>query len=91
MKAKIGLEITDLVEGERLAFRFVLRGRIILEGRLTTCARRTAETENSDQEGTAHVHGSVADRWRVYGQVARFSSGEIKELEKLKAVVESRS
>jgi uncharacterized protein YndB with AHSA1/START domain len=86
MKAKIGLEITDLVEGERMAFDS-FSGPINWKGAYNL-RPANGGTELS-QEGTLTFTGL----WRAMEGMAgrEISSGEIKELEKLKAVVESRS
>ncbi len=84
LKATLGLEITDIVEGQRMAFD-TYSGPIKWNGAYTLVPNGAGT--NISQEGTLTFTGL----WRLMEGMAgrEISSGEVKELEKLKAVVEA--
>lgn len=83
LKAVVGLEITDVVEDERLAFD-TFSGPIKWKGAYSL--RPVESGTELSQEGSLTFTGL----WRLMEGMAgrEISSGEVKELEKLKAVVE---
>jgi uncharacterized protein YndB with AHSA1/START domain len=87
MKATIGLEIVAAEAGRRLAFRS-FSGPIRWEGEYRLEDEPAGGTRVS-QEGTLTFSGA----WRLLEPMAgaEISRGEVKELEKLKAVVEGDS
>ncbi|MEP7157890.1 MAG: SRPBCC family protein [Chloroflexota bacterium] len=83
LKATLGLEMTNVSPGERMAFK-TYSGPIKWEGEY-----RVEPTEGGSklsQHGTLEFTGL----WRLLAPIvgAEIKSGEIKELERLKAVVE---
>jgi len=86
MKAKVGLEIIDLVPAKRMAWRSY-SGPIRWDGAYELEASGSGGTTLS-QEGTLAFTGL----WRAIEPIAgaEMRQGEVKELEKLKAVVESK-
>ena len=84
IKAKIGLELTAVEHGRRMAFRS-FSGPIRWDGeyRLAPSGSGT----NLSQEG----HLTFTGLWRIIEALvgAEISKGEVKELEKLKAAVEA--
>jgi hypothetical protein len=85
LKAKVGLEISGLDQGRRMAFKS-FSGPIKWEGEYRLAPTAAGGTELS-QEGTLTFTGL----WRLMEPVAgaEISRGEVKELEKLKAVAEA--
>ena len=85
MKAKVGLEITQIEPGKRLAWR-TFSGPIKWDGEYRVVATPAGSTEVS-QEGTLTFTGL----WRAMEPMAgaEISRNEVKELEKLKEVVEA--
>ena len=86
IKAVVGLEIAELEPGRRMAFRS-FSGPIRWDGeyRLSPSSANGTELQ---QEGRLTFTGL----WRLLEPIAgaEIKSGEVKELEKLKAVVEER-
>lgn len=85
IKARLGLEIAALEEARRMAFR-TFSGPIGWNGEYRLEPKGTDQTVIS-QEGTLRFTGL----WRLLEPIvgAEISRGEVKELEKLKAVVEA--
>ena len=85
LKARIGLELTALESGRRMAFRS-FSGPIGWDGEYRLTATGAGSTR-VEQEGRLAFHGL----WRLLEPLvgAEISRGEVKELERLKAVVES--
>jgi polyketide cyclase/dehydrase/lipid transport protein len=86
LKARVGLELTAVDPGRRLAFGS-FSGPIRWDGEYRLEPSGSGSTRLS-QHGTLRFLGL----WRVLEPVigAEIRNGEIKELERLKAVVESR-
>ncbi|HEX6474890.1 MAG TPA: SRPBCC family protein [Candidatus Limnocylindria bacterium] len=86
IRATVGLEISDLEPGRRMAFRS-FSGPIRWDGEYSLTPGETGGTE-LHQEGTLAFTGL----WRLIEPIAgaEIKSGEVKELERLKAVVEER-
>jgi Polyketide cyclase / dehydrase and lipid transport len=84
LKAKVGLEISGLEPGRRMAFKS-FSGPIKWEGEYRLAPTPSDSTQLS-QEGTLTFTGL----WRLMEPLAggEISRGEVKELEKLKAVAE---
>jgi uncharacterized protein YndB with AHSA1/START domain len=87
IKARVGLELTSVEEGRRMAFAS-FSGPIGWAGEYRLTDTESGGTEIS-QEGTLEFHGL----WRLFQPLvgAEISRGEVKELERLKTVVESDS
>jgi hypothetical protein len=86
LKATVGLELTSVDWGRRMAFRSY-SGPISWEGEYRLAPAAAGGTELS-QEGRLRFTGL----WRLIEPIAgaEISRAEVKELEKLKAVVEGR-
>ena len=85
VKATLGLEVAALEGARRMAFR-TFSGPIGWDGEYRLEPKGTDQTEIS-QEGTLRFTGL----WRLLEPIvgAEISKGEVKELERLKTVVES--
>lgn len=85
LKATLGLELTDVVSGSRMAFT-TYSGPIRWNGEYRLAPMDGGGTKLS-QQGTLEFTGL----WRLLQPLvgAEIKSGEIKELERLKAVVEA--
>ena len=85
LKATIGLELTAVEPGRRMAFRS-FSGPIRWEGGYSLNGSPSGGTDIS-QEGQLTFTGL----WRLLEPIvgAEISRGEVKELERLKAVVEA--
>lgn len=85
LKARVGLELTAFEPGRRLAFRS-FSGPIGWEGEYRLSSRAPGTTR-VDHEGRLTFKGA----WRLIEPLAgaEISRGEITELERLKAAVES--
>jgi hypothetical protein len=84
MKAVLVVEITDLVQNERMAFD-TLSGPIKWGGAYTL--RQAGDGTEISQQGTMTFTGL----WRLFEGMAgrEISTAEVKELEKLRSVVEA--
>jgi hypothetical protein len=86
LRAKIGLEMVAVELDRRLAFTTFAPGSIHWEGAYTLDALPTGGTRLS-QAGTLRFRGW----WRLLEPIvgAEIRAGEIKELERLKTIVET--
>lgn len=86
LKAVVGLLISELEPGRKMGFRS-FSGPIRWEGAYTLSPGGTSGTDLA-QQGTLSFTGL----WRLLEPIAgaEIKSGEVKELERLKAVVEER-
>ena len=85
VKARVGLEMTAVEAGSRMGFR-TFSGPIAWEGEYRLTPRPDGGTD-LEQEGSLRFSGL----WRLIEPIAggEIRSGEIKELEKIKTVVEA--
>ena len=86
LKAVVGLELASVEPGRRVAFKS-FSGPIRWDGEYRLEPAAGASTRAS-QDGRLAFHGA----WRLLEPIigAEIGRGEVKELEKLKAVIEQR-